>query len=280
MKLDTDVAELIARAYEEDLGERGDVTTLAVVAAGHRSRANVVAREPGCVAGLDVAAACFAHVDPELAVEVVRADGDLVEAGAVLLSIEGATRSILTAERVALNLVGRMSGIATETRRFVEAVAGSGAAISDTRKTTPGLRRLEKRAVAAAGGRNHRFGLYDAVLIKDNHLAVSGSIESAVARARAAVGADVVVEVEVDTIEQLREVLETSADAVLLDNMTTDELRRSVDLVAGRLLTEASGGVELASARQIAETGVDVISIGRLTHSAAALDVALDHVHQ
>jgi nicotinate-nucleotide pyrophosphorylase (carboxylating) len=267
---------IIARAYREDLGDRGDITSRAVVAASHRARASLVARQAGCVAGLGVAAGCFRHVDAALEVVALRADGDLVTAGTVLLTVEGRTRSILAAERVALNFLGRLSGIATETRRYVDAVAGTGAEISDTRKTTPGLRVLEKAAVAAGGGRNHRSGLYDAVLIKDNHLAATASIGDAVAAARRAVGSGTTVEVEVDTIDQLREVLETSADAVLLDNMSIEELREAVELARGRLRTEASGGVDLSTVRAIAETGIDVISVGRLTHSAPALDVALE----
>jgi nicotinate-nucleotide pyrophosphorylase (carboxylating) len=268
--------ELIISALEEDLGATGDITTDAVIAPDARSAGAIVARRSGCVAGIGVAAACFRVLDPELEVIERARDGDIVVPGAVLIEVSGRTRSILSAERVALNFLARLSGIATATWAYVDAVAGTGAGISDTRKTTPGLRRLEKRAVAAGGGRNHRFGLYDAVLIKDNHITAAGSVVAAVSAARAAVGEEVVIEVEVDTLDQLADVLTTDADAVLLDNMTPDQLRTAVSLVAGRITTEASGGVTLDTIREIAESGVDVISVGWLTHSAPALDVALD----
>lgn len=278
MNLPAGTRQVIERAYAEDLGDRGDVTTQAVIAPSLRSVADVVAREPGCIAGLPVVAACFHHVDPDIDVALLHHDGAVVVGGTVVARVSGATTSILTAERVALNLLGRMSGIATATHRFVSAVEGTGARISDTRKTTPGLRALEKYAVAVAGGRNHRFGLFDAVLIKDNHIAAAGSITDAVRSAREYVGPDVTVEVEVDTLDQLAEVLTTGADAVLLDNMSIDHLERAVALVDGRIETEASGGVDITTVRAIAETGVDVISVGALTHSAKALDVALDVV--
>jgi nicotinate-nucleotide pyrophosphorylase (carboxylating) len=222
--------------------------------------------------------ACFRHIDPSLALFAAVDDGTVVDTGATLIEVSGSTRSILTAERVALNLLGHLSGIATATRACVDAVAGSGARISDTRKTTPGLRGLEKRAIVSGGGVNHRFGLFDQVLIKDNHLAAAPSIAAAVASARASVGPDVRIEVEVDTIDQLRRVLDTDADAVLLDNMTVEDLTAAVALVGGRIETEASGGVTLDTVAAIAATGVDVISIGWLTHSAPALDVAMDVV--
>ncbi len=269
-------AELIAIAYREDLGETGDVTTAAVIDPRHQSSADLVARQAGCIAGLSVVEACFLHIDAAMTMERHTADGDVVEGGSTLATVSGSTASILTAERVALNLLGRLSGIATATRAYVDAVSGTGARISDTRKTTPGMRALEKYAVASGGGRNHRFGLYDAVLIKDNHIAAAGSIADAVHAARASVGPTVTVQVEVDTIDQLAAVLATDADAVLLDNMGTDDLVASVELVGGRMLTEASGGVTIESVRSIAETGVDVISVGWLTHSAPALDVGLD----
>jgi nicotinate-nucleotide pyrophosphorylase (carboxylating) len=276
MALPHGTLELIVHALEEDLGTGGDITTDAVIAPDAHSEAVVVARRAGCVAGIHVAAACFRLLDPDLAVVERVDDGDVVTEGTVLIEVSGRTRSILSAERVALNFLGRLSGIATATWAYVDAVAGTGASISDTRKTTPGLRGLEKMAVAAGGGRNHRFGLFDAVLIKDNHIAAAGSIDRAVRAARAAVGDDVVIEIEVDTLDQLSEVLMTDADAILLDNMTLDEMREAVSLVAGRITTEASGGVNLDNVRQIADTGVDVISVGWLTHSAPALDVALD----
>ena len=277
MTADTDL-DLVAMAYAEDLGNPGDITTNAIVPAEARTNAIVVARSPGCVAGVDAAMACFRHIDPSLALFAAVEDGTVVDTGATLIEVSGSTRSILTAERVALNLLGHLSGIATATRACVDAVAGSGARISDTRKTTPGLRGLEKRAVVSGGGVNHRFGLFDQVLIKDNHLAAAPSIAAPVASARASVGPDVRIEVEVDTIDQLRRVLDTDADAVLLDNMTVEDLTAAVALVGGRIETEASGGVTLDTVAAIAATGVDVISIGWLTHSAPALDVAMDVV--
>lgn len=276
MTVPSGTLDLIDRAYAEDLGAAGDITTAAVIDPADTSTAAVVAREAGCIAGLEVVRACFERVDATLVVELVRTDGDLVEDDSELAVVSGTTAGILTAERVALNLLGRMSGIATLTRAYVDAVAGTGARISDTRKTTPGLRALEKYAVSVGGGRNHRFGLFDAVLIKDNHITAAGSIREAVRSARALVGPDVAVEVEVDALIQLGEVLETDADAVLLDNMAVDELRTAVETVGGRIETEASGGVDITTVRAIAETGVDVISVGALTHSAPALDVALD----
>jgi nicotinate-nucleotide pyrophosphorylase (carboxylating) len=269
-------AEVIARAYEEDLGDVGDVTTLATIPDDHTSVAKILARAPGCMAGIAVVEMCFTQVDPGISVIRLVNDGDVVEAGAVVLQVSGSTRSLLTAERVALNLFGRLCGVATATRAFVEAVDGTGTAISDTRKTTPGLRALEKYAVAMGGGVNHRMGLYDAVMIKDNHLVASTSIPDAVAQARSLVGPDMVVEIEVDTLDQLAEAIETDADVVLLDNMSPAELEKAVEMVNGTMRTEASGGVTLETVREIAETGVDVISVGWLTHSAPALDVAMD----
>ena len=278
MTLPKGTAELIARAYAEDLGIEGDITSQAVIDDARQSTAVLVARTAGTIAGMGIAEACFLHVDPSLTIDRHVADGDAVGAGAPLMTISGSTISLLTAERVALNLVGRMSGIATATRAFVDAVEGTGATITDTRKTTPGLRSLEKAAVVAGGGSNHRFGLHDAVLIKDNHLTAAESIAHAVTAAREAVGPDVTVEVEVDNLDQLDEVLTTDADRVLLDNMDTETLTRAVARVDGRIVTEASGGVTLDTVRGIAETGVDIISVGWLTHSAPAFDVALDFV--
>jgi nicotinate-nucleotide pyrophosphorylase (carboxylating) len=215
-------------------------------------------------------------VEPGARIELDSRDGDRVGAGALLARLAGSARGLLTGERVALNLLGRLSGIATATRELVDAVAGTGSRIVCTRKTTPGLRALEKYAVRCGGGVNHRFGLDDAVLVKDNHLAVAGSVAEAIRRARGAVGHLVAIEVEVDTMEQLAAALEHGADAVLLDNMSPAELRRAVEMVGGRIPTEASGGITLRTARAIAETGVDLLSVGWLTHSAPALDVALD----
>lgn len=274
--LPSSTPEVIARAYAEDLGDLGDITSIATIPEGHRSAANFIVREQGCVAGIPVIAMCLAHVDSALAIEQKTRDGDIVRADTVALTAIGATRSLLSAERVALNLFGRMSGIATATRSFVDAVAGTNASISDTRKTTPGLRALEKYAVAAGGGVNHRMGLYDAVMIKDNHLVASESIGDAVMKARRLVGKDMIVEIEVDTLEQLAQAVRTDADIVLLDNMTITELSDAVAMVGHRMRTEASGGVTLETVQAIAETGVDVISVGWLTHSAPALDVAMD----
>ncbi len=276
-RLDRMAVERIVRsALEEDLGQMGDITSRSVVPAGTLARGTVVARNGGIVAGPAIAGMVFETLDPRLEVEILRPCGEPVGAGEVILAVEGEARSILAAERTALNLLGRLSGIATLTRRFVEAVAGTGAVITDTRKTTPGLRVLERAAVAAGGGRNHRFGLFDAVLIKDNHLAVAGSVRGAVQRARSAVGHTVKVEVEVETLEQLAEALEAGADIVLLDNMDLTTLARAGAMAKGHALTEASGGITLENVRAVAETGVDLISVGALTHSAPALDVSLE----
>lgn len=268
--------DVITRAYEEDLGQRGDVTTRATIPESHQSVAHFVARAEGCLAGVTLIEMCLLHIDDTLTVEILADDGALVDANTVVVRASGSTRSLLIAERVALNLFGRLSGIATATRAFVDAVAGTDATITDTRKTTPGLRALEKFAVRMGGGMNHRMGLYDAVLIKDNHLVASASIQDAVKEARDLVGTDMVVEVEVDTLDQLKLVLNTSADTVLLDNMTPTELSAAVAMVNGTIRTEASGGVTLETVRAIAETGVDTISVGWLTHSAPSLDVAMD----
>lgn len=276
LAIPSSAADVIARAYEEDLGEAGDVTSIATIPTDHRSLANIVVRASGCIAGVPIVEMCLAHIDPSITTIRLAEDGAVVEAGAVALTAAGPTRSLLTAERVALNLFGRLSGVASATRAFVDAVRGTGTSISDTRKTTPGLRQLEKYAVAVGGGINHRMGLYDAVMIKDNHLVASESIAEAVSKARALVGNDMIVEIEVDTLEQLAEAMQTDADVVLLDNMSIAKLTEAVRMVDGTKRTEASGGVTLAKVRAIAETGVDVISVGWLTHSAPALDVAMD----
>ncbi|HET6623063.1 MAG TPA: carboxylating nicotinate-nucleotide diphosphorylase [Gaiellaceae bacterium] len=274
MAVATDTLERIAlAALAEDVGE-GDVTTEATVDALATGSADVVVKEPGVVCGLDVAQAVFLAVDPELRFERLVDDGAVVAAGAPVARVEGPERAILTGERTALNFLARLSGIATLTRRYVDAVEGTGAAILDTRKTTPGLRALEKHAVACGGGRNHRFGLDDGVLVKDNHLRAAGSVATAVERLRAATSLPI--EVECDTLEQVAEALAAGADAILLDNMTTDRLRDAVALVGGRARLEASGGVTLENVRAVAETGVDEISVGALTHSARSLDVSLE----
>ena len=267
---------LLRRALEEDLGLAGDLTTNAVVPASEHLAGRIVARRAGCIAGLEVAARAFALLDTGVRFDPRATDGDVVDAGATLADLAGPARAILTGERVALNLLGHLSGVATVTRGIVDAIAGTRARVVCTRKTTPGLRALEKYAVRAGGGSNHRFGLDDAVLIKDNHLAIAGGIEEAVRRARGAVGHLVKVEVEVDDLAQLERALACPIDAVLLDNMPPPVLRQAVELVAGRVITEASGGITPETARPIAETGADLLSVGWITHSAPALDVALD----
>lgn len=270
------VAAAVRIALAEDLGRAGDITSAATIPADRSASAVIAARRPGVVAGMSFAAEAFRQVDPAVRFTVEREDGATLEAGAILARISGPARAILSAERVALNYLGRLSGIATATAAFVAAVAGTGARITDTRKTTPGLRAIEKYAVRCGGGANHRFGLDDAVLIKDNHIAVAGGVAVAIRRARAAVGHLVMVEVEVDTLEQLAEAMTASPDAVLLDNMNPAKLRAAVALIAGRCISEASGGVTPATVRAIAETGVDVISSGWITHSAPSLDLGLD----
>lgn len=272
------VQAAVASALAEDLGLVGDITTDAVIGPDMTAAAVLAARKPGVVAGLEVAAAVFQHLDPATRIERLVPDGERVGAGATLARVSGSARVLLTAERVALNFLGRMCGIATLTRRYVDAIAGTRAHIVDTRKTTPGLRAFEKYAVRAGGGMNHRVGLFDAVLIKDNHIAVAGGIAPAIAAARKRAGHMVKIEVEVDTLDQLEEALASGPDAILLDNMGIDELRESVRRAAGRVITEASGGVSLDTARAIAETGVDLISVGALTHSAPVLDIGLDVV--
>jgi nicotinate-nucleotide pyrophosphorylase (carboxylating) len=271
-------ADIVAMAMREDLGAAGDITTETTIASDAFATAELRTRQPGAIAGLDAARYVFDVFDPELKFETSVSDGDRVEAGRVLAVVEGKARSILSAERTALNLLGRMSGVASQTALLVDAVEGTGARISDTRKTMPGLRALDKYAVRMGGGVNHRFGLYDAVLIKDNHIAAVGSITTAVESVRARFGHTVTVEVEVETLSQLEELLETDTDTVLLDNMAPMELAEAVEMVGGRMATEASGGVTLETVREIAEAGVDVISVGWITHSAPQLDIGLDFV--
>ncbi len=270
------VATAVAEALAEDLGLVGDVTTNATVPADAQSTALLRARAPGFVSGLALARAAFHALDPALAFTVTKPDGSIVAYGDTIAEISGSARAILSAERVALNFMGRMSGIATLTARYVAAVAGTRAAIVDTRKTTPGLRAFEKYAVRCGGGRNHRIGLFDAILIKDNHIIAASGLEKAIKAARDHAGHILKIEVEVDTLEQLERVLQHRVDAVLLDNMSPETLKKAVTMVAGRSLTEASGGVNLDSVRDIAETGVDLISVGALTHSAPVLDLGLD----
>ncbi|MFC1459179.1 carboxylating nicotinate-nucleotide diphosphorylase [Microvirga arabica] len=271
------VGPIVRAALLEDLGRAGDITTDAVIPADARLRGAIVAREAGVVAGVDTAVLAFTLIDPAVMVSVDRPDGSRVERGEAVLWLEGSARSILSAERVALNLLCKLSGTATATAALVEAVRPHGRArIVCTRKTTPGLRSLEKHAVRAGGGANHRFGLDDAVLIKDNHIATAGGVRPALERARAAVGHLVKIEIEVDTLEQVNEVLEIGADAILLDNMSPDALAEAVRRVNGRAITEASGRVTVATAPAIAAAGVDLISTGWITHSAPILDLGLD----
>ncbi len=267
---------LVRAALLEDIGHGYDLTTDATIPPELTARARIVARRPGIVAGLGVAMLAFRLLDESVRIDVAIADGEPVRAGDCVAEIRGRARAILTGERTALNFLCRLSGIATATRAFVDMVSGTRARVADTRKTTPGMRALEKYAVRCGGGVNHRFGLDDAVLVKDNHLALTGSVSEAVAAVRARIGHAVKVEVEVDTLEQLREALEEPIDAVLLDNMTPERLAQAVQLVNGRVLTEASGGVTPESIRAIADSGVDLISVGWLTHSAPALDLSLE----
>lgn len=282
MTLPTALLEpIVRRALAEDLGTAGDLTTDAIVPADHRSAFRVVARQPGVISGSDAAALAWTLLDPAVRVDVRCGDGVRVEAGDVVAEVTGPTRALLTGERVALNLLCHLSGVATATAGIAAAIAHTRARIACTRKTTPGLRALEKAAVRAGGGVNHRFGLHDAVLIKDNHIAIAGSLPEAIRRARAAVGHLVSIEFEVDTLEQLDSVL-TEPDlvaatrVVLLDNMGPDTLREAVAMVDGRLVTEASGRISPATAPALAETGVDLLSAGWITHSVPVLDLGLD----
>jgi nicotinate-nucleotide pyrophosphorylase (carboxylating) len=271
------VAEpLVRSALLEDVGRGGDLTTDAIVGPQRQARAQIIAHRAGVIAGMYAAALAFRLLDHNVEIAIETDDGEGVDRGGVVAEISGSARAILTGERTALNLLSRLSGIATATRAMVDAVAGTKARIIDTRKTTPGLRALERYAVACGGGFQHRFGLDDGVLIKDNHLALAGSIHAAVHAVRSRVGHMVKVEVEVDTIAQLREALAEPIDAVLLDNMTPAQLAEAVAFAGGRVLTEASGGVNPQNVGEIAATGVDLISTGWLTHSAPALDLGLD----
>ncbi len=270
------IEPLVREALREDLGRAGDLTTDWTVPADREATAELVARDPGVVAGTDLAAAAFGLIDTRLAVEVVRPDGAAVASGDVVARVSGPARAILTAERVALNFLGHLSGVATATAEVAGAIAHTTTRVCCTRKTTPGLRAVEKHAVVAGGGVNHRFGLDDAVLVKDNHVVLAGGVAAAVRRVREAAGHLVPVEVEVDTLDQLRELLTMPVDAVLLDNMTPAQLTEAVDLVAGRMVTEASGRLTAATAPAVAESGVDLVSVGWLTHSAPVLDIGLD----
>lgn len=267
---------LVRAALLEDLGRAGDLTTNAIVPPDHLETMVLATRQPGIVAGLDLAALAFRLIDPAIRINVERPDGSAVQAGDVIATVSGPGRGLLTAERTALNFLSHLSGVATATGSVVEAVRGHQARIVCTRKTTPGLRALEKYAVRAGGGSNHRFGLDDAVLIKDNHIAIAKGIRPAIERVRASVGHLVKVEVEVDTLDQLEQALDLGVDAVLLDNMSPEQLGKAVAMVDRRAITEASGRITPTTAPAIAATGVDLISIGWLTHSAPVLDIGLD----
>jgi nicotinate-nucleotide pyrophosphorylase (carboxylating) len=269
---------LVRTALLEDLGRAGDITADAIVPADQRSALVMRARQPGVIAGLDVARCAFQMIAPAVTLKAERPDGSTVAPGEVIASIDGPARALLTGERTALNFLCHLSGVATATASLVSAVKGTRAQIVCTRKTTPGLRALEKYAVRAGGGGNHRFGLDDAVLIKDNHIALAGGIRTAIERAKARAGHLVKIEVEVDTLAQLEHALALGVDAVLLDNMTVDDLKKAVAMADGKVITEASGRITTATAPAIAATGVDLISVGWVTHSAAALDIGLDYL--
>jgi nicotinate-nucleotide pyrophosphorylase (carboxylating) len=269
------MARLIDLWLAEDIGS-GDLTSATMIDARAQGSFRMNAREPQTVAGLEVAAEVFRRYDPSLSVTLTATDGDKVDKGTCLLTVFGPARSVLTAERTALNIVQHLSGIATETARFVKEIAGSKAKLIDTRKTIPGLRMLEKHAVVCGGGTNHRLGLDGGVMIKDNHIAISGSIKAAVARARANIPVLTKIEVECDRLEQVREALEAGADVIMLDNMALADMRTAVAMVGGRVPLEASGGVRFETVRAIAETGVDFISTSRITQAAPAVDIGLD----
>lgn len=270
----TGLDAIIALALAEDLGT-GDITSEATIPAGRRCTAVILAKAPGVVAGVEVVQAVFRAVDPDVHVEILIADGTPITPPLDLITVEGPARSILAGERTALNLLGRMCGVATATRAYVDAIAGTGARILDTRKTMPGLRTLDKYAVACGGGVNHRMGLYDAFLIKDNHLKVAGGVTQAVALARAA-HPERPMTVEVENLDQLRQAVTCATARIMLDNMPIDVMGEAVAIVDGRAVVEASGGITLANIRHVAHTGVDVISVGAITHSAKWLDVSME----
>jgi nicotinate-nucleotide pyrophosphorylase (carboxylating) len=271
------IEPLVRAALLEDLGRAGDITTDSVIGPEQRARVALVSREPGVIAGGECAKLAWELVDPSIQVSDLLPDGSRVSPGTVIGYASGPARGLLSGERVALNFLGHLSGVATGTATIADAIAHTLARVADTRKTIPGLRALQKHAVVAGGGSNHRFGLDDAVLIKDNHVAVAGGITAAVRAAKAHVGHLVKIEVEVDNLHQLAELLQTGADAVLLDNMGPEQLRQAVEMVAGRMVTEASGRITPETAVPIAEAGVDLISVGWLTHSARVLDIGLDY---
>lgn len=269
------VLEIISRALAEDIGS-GDITSEWTIPADLRLRGDLLVKQVGVIAGLEVAALVFATVDPAIQFTPLANDGDRVTRGTVVARVSGPARSILTAERTALNFLQRMSGIATDTRRFVDAVSGTRAVILDTRKTCPGLRLLDKWAVRLGGAQNHRTGLYDMVLIKDNHITAAGGITQAVKRVRERIPRGILVEVEVQTLAELDEALALGVDRIMLDNMNLDDIREAVRRAQGRVKLEVSGGVSLSTVTKIAATGVDYISVGALTHSPQALDISLE----
>lgn len=269
-------ADLVRLALQEDLGRRGDVTSRSIFSNKDQGRAAFVARKDGVICGLDVVREVCRLCNPTLTFTPEKQDGDAIKAGDILARIEGPAIGILEAERTSLNFLSHLSGVASMTRQFVDHVAGTKAKICCTRKTTPNLRSLEKYAVACGGGSNHRFGLDDAVLIKDNHIAMAGSVGAAITRAREAVGHMVKIEVEVDTLAQLKEVMTHKVDAVLLDNWPLTDFVQAIKIIDGRAVVETSGGISLSTVRAVAETGVDLISVGALTHSAPILDIGLD----
>jgi nicotinate-nucleotide pyrophosphorylase (carboxylating) len=272
------VQDAVRAALIEDQGHAGDITALATIPADATSIAHVNARETGTIAGLDLAREAFRQMDATVIFQALAKDGDVVQPKQVIAKVSGNARAMLSAERIALNYMGRLSGIATLTAKYVAETAHTKATIADTRKTTPGLRAFEKYAVRCGGGMNHRFGLDDAVLIKDNHIVAAGGVLQALQAAKKFVGHLVKIEIEVDRIEQLQLVIAEGADVVMLDNMNLEDLRTSVALVGSRMKIEASGGVNLSTVKAIAETGVDIISVGALTHSASVLDIGLDFV--
>jgi nicotinate-nucleotide pyrophosphorylase (carboxylating) len=267
---------VVCAALEEDLGTAGDITSEATVAADATAKAQIVARKPGVVSGLPLAAAAFALCDETIEVSQLVEDGAKVQPGTAVMRVEGPARAVLTAERTALNFLGHLSGVATETRKLVDAIGHTSARICCTRKTTPGLRALEKYAVRCGGGFNHRFGLGDGLLIKDNHIIAADGVAAAVKRAKAKVGHMVKIEVEVDRLDQIQAALEAGADVIMLDNMSPAMMADSVKLISGRAIVEASGSITLETVAAVAESGVDVISVGWVTHSAPCLDVGLD----
>lgn len=270
-----DIKDLIVNALREDIGP-GDITTESLIAADVSGKAEIIAKESFILAGSDVARVVFKLVDPATSVTANQDDGQELPSGTVIATISGSLASLLTAERVALNLLQRLSGIATLTREYVKKIEGTKARILDTRKTTPGLRALEKYAVRVGGGKNHRFGLFDGILIKDNHIAAVGSINEAVKRARAKAPHTLRIEVETENIEQVREAISAGADIIMLDNMDIKTMREAVKLINGKALIEASGGINHNNVRQAAETGVDFISVGAITHSARAMDISME----